>query len=395
MVLTIHEQLKNSIQNAKRILVVTRPLPEGAPPLTFADGLGAGLALCQFLKRCGKNVDFVAPGYGRHSRFAFLPEIASAQNDLQNAQKFVIKLNVADTKISDLRYEMKDGELRIHITPKYGEINPEKLATHAEDFSYDLMITLDTPDLGSLGSLYEKNVKLFSSTPVINIDSRAENEQYGAVNAVDTTASSTCEVVFSHLEQMDRALIDAHIATCLLTGLVTKTKCFQKTRSPKTFEAASRLISLGARREEVMQQLYRNRSLASFRLWGTVLANLNHDETKKFTWVALTARDFLSTGGSEDELPAVVEELILDTPETNTVLILYEKTTPGELCGLLFSTAILDTQALLNSIVSWDRVRQDNLITSPGFIRFCIKEDDIARAEDKIVEMIKKNLYTA
>ena len=85
----------------------------------------------------------------------------------------------------------------------------------------------------------------------------------------------------------------------------------------------------------------------------------------------------------------------MDTPETSTVLILYEKTAPGELCGLLFSTAILDTQALLKSIVSWDRVRQDNLITGPGFIRFCIKEDDIARAEDKIVETIKKNLYTA
>lgn len=395
MALDTHEQIKNTIQGANHILVATRTLPEGAPPLAFVDGLAAGLALCQFLKRLGKKTDLVAQGYGGHPRLAFLPEMETVQSTLKNAQKFTIKLNVAGAKISDLRYDLRGDELCIHITPKHGLLSPGNVAAHAENFSHDLIITIDAPDLASLGTLHETHAPLFASTPIMNIDSHANNEQYGGVNVVDMTASAASEVVFGHLERWDKSLIDARMATCLLAGLIAKTQSFQKVRSPKAFQTAGKLVSLGAERELIMHHLYRNRSIASFRLWGTVLANLNHDETRKFAWATLTARDFLSTGGKEDELPAVVEELIMDTPETNTVLILYEKTAPGELCGLLFSTAIMDTQALLKSIVSWDRVRQDNLISGPGFIRFCVKEEDIARAEDRIVETIKKNLYTA
>ena len=395
MALALAQQAIESVNRANHILLATRGLPANLKAPAALDGLTSSLGLALFLDRLGKQVDVVANGYQIQPHLNFLPRSDQIKSSLDGSQKFVIKLDLDKTKLREMSYEVIDNELQIFVTPEQGSFTAENLKTHAEDFKYDLIITLDVPDLEQLGAVFEQNTKLFFNTPIINIDHQADNEHFGAVNLVDLTASATSEVVYNHLEDWNRSLIDERVALCLLTGLLAKTQIFQTIKSPKTFQTAGRLVALGADQEKIMQALYRNRSLGTFKLWGRTLAHLKHDPTLKFAWSSLTTRDFLETGGEEGELLDVVQELILNSHEAETVLLLYEKARTSdvhqtEICGLLFSTKIKDVATLLAP-----KFLESTRSSEPqvGLARFCLFNQDILTAERAVVDELKPRLY--
>lgn len=387
MSLNTSQQLIEATDKANNILLATRGMVPAANLMPRLDGLGSALGLYHFLNRLGKKVDLVARGYENIPQLAFLPKIESVKPDLQNLQKFIIKLDTTKTKLSEMSYNMQGDELQIYVTPRHGFFKHEDIKSHSENFKYDLIIVLDSPDLESLGETFEKNSDLFFNTPIINIDHSPENENFGSININDLTASATAEVIYNHLENWDRSLIDESAATCLLTGLIAKTKVFQNIKSPKTFQTAGRLVALGADREKIMQNLHRNKNLGTFRLWGVALSHLKHDMALKFAWSSLTMRDLLESGGQENDLADVAHELILNSKDAETFLLLYEKNNQspgGEICGLLFSTLIKDMPAFG---LPWPQE------TSIGFSRFCLKEKNLLDAEREVVEIIKKQLY--
>ena len=109
-------------------------------------------------------------------------------------------------------------DVRVHLYFEDGI----RFIRRAKD-KYDLIITVDSPDLESLGKLFEENTDFFYNTPIINIDHSSDNENYGQINHVDLTASSTAELIFNMFEEYDMKMINEDIATCLLTGIFTAT----------------------------------------------------------------------------------------------------------------------------------------------------------------------------
>lgn len=385
-----NQQLIESINRANHILLATREKPLNLQPYSYLDGLGAALGFSLFLNRLGKKTDLVARGYQKIPSLVFLPKIETVQNDLQSLQKFTIKLDVSKTKVNELSYDLKDDELHIFITPSHGLLKSEDIKTHSENFKYDLIVTLDVADLESLGKVFEENQALFFETPIINIDHKPDNEHFGAINLVDLTSSATSEVVYNHLETWDRSLINEEAATCLLAGLIAKTQSFKEIKSPKTFQAAGRLITLGAEREKIMQNLYRQHSLATFKLWGVTLAHIKYETNLKFAWSTLTNRDFLITGGEESELPAVIQELVLSSKDIENALLLYEKPAPATNYALFFSTKIKDVDSLLLPSLP----NGAELISrGPGFASFYLVGKNLLETEQELIDLMKKKLY--
>ena len=62
------------------------------------------------------------------------------------------------------------------------------------------MVVLGSPDKESLGKVYEENPDIFYEVPVVNIDNHAENDNFGQLNIVDITSSSTSEIVADMLQ---------------------------------------------------------------------------------------------------------------------------------------------------------------------------------------------------
>jgi phosphoesterase RecJ-like protein len=179
-------------------------------------------------------------------------------------------------------------------------------------------------DLESLGKTYDNHIEFFYKTPIINIDHHASNEEFGQINITNLNAVSSSEIIFNIFKSQSVDLIDEDIATCLLAGIIYKSKSFKTPNlTPKTLLSTSQLINLGARREEIINNLYRSRSLESLKLWGKVLNNLKSLNNEELIYSTLTTQDFEDTGADSKHLLSVVEELIASIPKAKIIIIFY------------------------------------------------------------------------
>lgn len=394
------QQIFEQIKKANNILITFSRVWNG-------DAVASALALSLFLKKLGKNPEIVAEKHvanGAMSKqtnklFSFLPSFAEIKNELENLRKFIISLDITNAKITQIKYKLEKNSLNFIISPQKKIFTHDDITSSASNFKYDLIITLDTPDLESLGKIYDSDTEFFYKTPIINIDHHNDNEGFGQINFTELNAVSTSEILFSLFESHSREIIDEDIATCLLTGIIYKTKSFKTTNvTPHTLMSTSQLISMGARREEIVNCLYRSRSLNVLKLWGRVLARLAGALDNKLVWSTLSATDFNKTGTDEDDLNDVIDELIVNIPAANIIVIIYEKMSAynpktknqnkEEKIGDAITKLIVHSTKNINA---WELIKEYN---PTGDRRLAQAEinNPIETAEKEIIEKLKQKL---
>jgi hypothetical protein len=90
---------------------------------------------------------------------------------------------------------------------------------------------------------------------VVSVNNQ-DGAQLGTMNLTDLMASSLCEMVTSLSDGLRADLLDAQIATALLTGIVAETKRFSNEKtSPRTMTASSKLMAAGANQQLVASKL--------------------------------------------------------------------------------------------------------------------------------------------
>lgn len=319
MARTDWQQAQTTITSAQRVLITF-------PASKANTAVGSALALALFINKLGNRADVVATNFELPGTLKFLPQSKKIASQVASLRKFIISLNLEKTLLKDLSYSLENDKLNIYLTPVKGTFTSNDLTTQASDFNYDLIITVDTPDLNSLGEIFHDNTDFFYQTTLLNIDCEVSNEHFGQINLVNFNLASSAEIIFDLIEQFKPELVDADIATCLFTSLTVGSKSFTSTQvTPSTLERASQLVTLGARREEVVTHLFRTKKLPLLKLWGRVLARLKSDNQRRLVWSLLTPDDFIKAGAHESELPGVVDELITGAIEAKTVVLLYER----------------------------------------------------------------------
>lgn len=348
--LTKEQQIFEQIKKAENILI------------SFGknwnkDGIASALALFLFFKKIGKKADIVAEENINKEKnndiFSFLPESKKIKTEVEDLKKFIISLDISETKINQIKYNIDEDKKKLNfiISPVNGFFSEKDVSSSISGFKYDLIIVLDTPDLESLGKFYENNTDFFYKTPIINIDHGSNNEEFGQINHIELTSVSTAEILFSLFEKYEEKIMDEDIATCLLTGIISKTKSFKTANiTPKTLLITSKLISGGARREEIVNKLYRSKSINILKLWGRVLARLNSDLDSSLVWSVLTKIDFIKTGAKENDLQDVIEELIVNIPKAKIIVLIYEnpeKTEQAETKFIVYSVKSINSFELI------------------------------------------------
>ena len=150
-----------------------------------------------------------------------------------------------------------------------------------------LIFAIDCSDPERAGNLYSATA--FASVPVVNIDHHVTNLLYGDVNLVDVDAAATAQLVLQVVQHLGIPL-DATIATCLLTGLVTDTRSFRTSgTTPQVLRDALTLCEAGASLSEIMDQAYAHYPMALLRLWG--LAFDRAELTDGILWVEISRDD--------------------------------------------------------------------------------------------------------
>ncbi|OGH82407.1 MAG: hypothetical protein A2469_02985 [Candidatus Magasanikbacteria bacterium RIFOXYC2_FULL_40_16] len=380
MSFTNDQQIKQLILDKKHILI------------TFGrdasyDAISSALALFLFLEKMNKPADIVCDRFSLPSQCKFLKKSEAIKNNFDFLQKFIISLDVEKTGVQELSYDMKNEKLRIFITPKQGYLTRENIRTAQSEFRYDLIFVVGSSDLVSLGSIYDNNTDLFYKTPVINLDNKSDNEYFGQINYIDLTCSSLTEALFGLMKKIGEEYIDEPIATAILTGIIAETKSFKgENVKPRTLEIASKLIDMGADREKIITNLYRNRTIPMLKLWGAALTHIQNKKELGLVWCLITRDDFIRANAKEEDLKDVVDELINTSPDAKITLLLHEhieNANENLIHIMINSKKELD---LKNLLAKYKPAGQKNKIS------FFIKDKSLKEAEEEILLELQKLL---
>lgn len=216
----------------------------------------------------------------RHPDGDAIGSILSIQNSLLQLDKIVTSFCI--DKISENFYYL-DGS--------------EKIQNNADDLKneYDLCILLDCADL-YMTKIEEKLKQISFRNGIVNIDHHFTNPNYGDLNIVIPSASSTAEVVYKILSRPNYQITPS-IATSLLTGIITDTGNFtNKATTKESIEVASKLLQIGADFSQILRANIYNKTIDILKLWGIVLKRIVYDKELGMVTTAVYEKDLNSLG---------------------------------------------------------------------------------------------------
>jgi phosphoesterase RecJ-like protein len=196
----------------------------------------------------------------------------------------------------------------------------EAIASYAAG-EFQLLISVDSSDIQRLGTAYRPAA--FAGLPLINIDHHTTNVSFGTVNWVDARAASTAEMVFHLIEEMAVPLT-SDIGLCLLTGVVTDTRCFRtSSTTSRTMSIATRLMEAGASLNLITEQVLNRRPLAMIRLWAAALSTLQLQN--RVIWAEITQTMRLRSGVDANEAAGGLASFLVSAHEADVAAVFTER----------------------------------------------------------------------
>lgn len=246
--LTPKQQTVELIRQANHILLVSgRSLNN--------DQLSAMVALELILKRAGKQVSAIATG--ELPKVSKILDTKGVSRDLTGIRDFIVRLDTSNVEVDKLRYESNDDNLEIIISPFAGNFSSNDASFDYGAYKFDLVIVLGVSQIAKIDSILEENPTIFDGLHLINIDCHRSNEQYGSVNYVDSNAGSICEMLVGVIESVAQGMIDYHVATAILAGIMGATQGFTSPNTTaKSLTIAAQMMSAGAKQQEIVQTLF-------------------------------------------------------------------------------------------------------------------------------------------
>ena len=171
---------------------------------------------------------------------------------------------------------------------------------------YDLAISVDCGSIDRLGLGGEVFAKAKVSA---NIDHHVSNDHFGQINVVETSAAASGEVVYDILKTM-KIPMDANIATCLYTAIITDTGSFKYSNTTSAvMEKSAQLIAAGADPEYINKQIYEEQPLSQVMMQADAVRLAQFNSARTIGWTVVS-KDFLTQHGALDEhVDGLVESL--------------------------------------------------------------------------------------
>ena len=378
MALTPAQQAQERISSAKHILVVGKEHPS-------IDTIASVIAMGEYLSALKKSADIVIPGFQKETLPAFLPKNIEIKNAVGGMRTLHISVDISKTPVDEFLYDVRDGKLEITVVPKTNEWNSRDVDFKSGEDRYDLIIAIDSPDMKSLGIIAKNYADFLHRTTIINIDSGVSNENWGQINLINLNAVSTSEVLFELISEWNKQTLNEPIATAILAGMIAKTRSFRTANvTPRTLQASSQLVSIGAKREEIVSGLWKTRSVNTLKLWGRALSRLHQDEEKGIVWTMLSHKDFLETNAGSETLPDVIDELISYAPNAKATALIYENEKDQNSVHIAIATkAPHHAQELVQELGASGSNERAHL---------CLQNTNIIDATNSVINLLKKTM---
>lgn len=245
--------VNDTAQNGPKVEEVIQKGASGAillPVNPSNDAIAAATAIYLGLTKLGKNMTLVCETPVKSD----LTGADKVQDELTTAgDNLVISFPYTDGAIDKVDYNIQGSTFNLIVSPRQGQpkLNPDQVKYSYSGGTVDFVITIDAPNLHSLGRSYNENKTQIDGKTIVNIDRHLVNDFFGTVNMVNKTSSSTSELALQFLEDVS-AEVDKDIATNLYSGLMGATNNFTSySVNAQTFECAARLLKAGALKRQI------------------------------------------------------------------------------------------------------------------------------------------------
>jgi phosphoesterase RecJ-like protein len=206
-----------------------------------------------------------------------------------------------------------------------------------------VVVAVDCSDRGRMGPAFESDLP--PQVPLINIDHHVTNTQFGAYNDVGETAA-TAELMRDLIAFLGIPL-DARMATCLLTGIITDTRCFRThNTTPAALSAALELVKAGAVLTDVTDAIYNHLPLAILRLWGPALAQVQ--QADGIVWTQITQAMLRTAELGPEASDGLVN--YLSTFHESTVAVVFQEQEDGRVDVSLRSTPAVNVAVVARAL---------------------------------------------
>ena len=205
---------------------------------------------------------------------------------------------------------------------------------------YDLFIALDSGDVERLGDAGK--VMQECSDYVINVDHHITNTRFGNKNIVDTKASSTCQILFT---LMDEEKIGRLTAMSLYTGIIHDTGVFKHSNtSYQTMRIAGRLMRKGIAFGEIIDNSFYNKTYKQLQIMGKCLTESRLLMNGLVIVSVMTLEDMEFYQAKPSDLDGVIDQL--RTTEGVEVAILISEREKNEFKVSMRSNQVVDVASI-------------------------------------------------
>jgi hypothetical protein len=239
------QQLIDKLQKSNNILVTVSRDPS-------VDQLASCIGLTLLLNKQGKHAAAVFSGKVP-STLEFLQPEETLEKNTDSLRDFIISLDKA--KADKLRYKVEEDVVRIFITPYKTSLSDADLEFSEGDFNVDVVVALGVKQQEDLDQAITAHGRILHDATVTSINTSADGG-LGTLAWHDPQASSLSELVTDLAQALGGDLLDAQIATALMTGIVSETGRFSNDKtSSQTMSASAALMAAGANQQLVATQL--------------------------------------------------------------------------------------------------------------------------------------------
>lgn len=169
---------------------------------------------------------------------------------------------------------------------------------------YDVAFILDCSELDRVGRQAEKIGRI---KDLINIDHHYSNGGFCALRMLDVEASSTGEMLFRLMQEM-QVKLTKNICTNLYAAILTDTGGFRYSNTrPDTLWAAGKLVENGADPQWISENIYESDPPEKLKLLAKVMESLSIDLKRKVCSLVVTKDDLQETGASMEHTDGFVD----------------------------------------------------------------------------------------
>lgn len=176
--------------------------------------------------------------------------------------------------------------------------------TERWDGKYDLLFILDCSSVDRLGKA--KDI-LQTAKKIVNIDHHISNNLKADFSFVDSTASSTGEVLYKLLKKTGLP-IDNNVADSILTAISGDTGSFRyDSVTSETFETAAELLRLGANQKKVNINLYSMNPITKVKMLGRAISRMKIINNGSIGYTYVLNDDFNEFNAKNADIEGIVE----------------------------------------------------------------------------------------